>query len=291
MTTASTKTAAWLPPLRRCRAGRVLRFLVLAAMTVLAGYPLLWMLFSALREEGAVLAAPFALPLSPTLKNFAAVLRTGAFGRAYLNSLLITGGSVALAAAVAAMAAFAFSRLRLRGATLLFFIFLAGMMVPIHVTLIPLNRLLGPDGFGFKGTVWVLLGPYVGFALPVSILILRNAFDQVPDDLLDMARLDGCSDWGIFLHVALPLIRPALATVVIFNALTIWNEFAFALTLITEQADWTVPLALWRFKGEHGMFVARTCAALAVTVVPLLVLYVLAQRHIIRGLTAGAVKE
>jgi raffinose/stachyose/melibiose transport system permease protein len=104
--------------------------------------------------------------------------------------------------------------------------------------------------------------------------------------------MDGCSAWGLFWRVSLPLVRPALATVVVFNALTLWNEFAFALTLIRDDpAGYTLPLALVRFRGEHATEMARTCAALCVAVLPMLAVYALAQRHIIRGLTAGAVRE
>ena len=154
-----------------------------------------------------------------------------------------------------------------------------------------MNRLAGPAGLNIKDTSWALIGPYVGFALPISILILRGAFAEIAQDLADAARIDGCSAWGVFWHVAVPLSRPALATVAIFNFLTMWNEFAFALTLVNRGSLRTLPLALWQFQGEHGMYVSQTCAALCVAVLPVLLVYALAQKHIIRGLTAGALKE
>ena len=271
---------------------RALRYAVLITFLVLAGYPLVWMTFSALRPEGALRRAPFGLPLSPTLEPLRAVVTSGVFGRAYVNSLLVAGVSVAASVMAASLAAYAFARIRFRFKETCFLLFLAGMMVPIHVTLIPLNRLLGPDALRLKGTYFALIGPYVGFALPISILILRRAFEGVPVELEEAARIDGCGTWGIFWRVALPLVKPALATVIIFNFLTMWNEFAFALTLISEPALRTLPLALWEFRGdEQSLNLAQTCAALAVTVLPVLILYALAQRHIIRGLTQGAVKE
>ncbi|MBN2449864.1 MAG: carbohydrate ABC transporter permease [Lentisphaeria bacterium] len=269
---------------------RSLRYAVLLCFLVLTAYPLLWMALAAVRLEGDVQQNPFGIPTQVTLANLAAVLRSGIFGKAYLNSLLVCAAGVAAALACGAPAAFAFARLPFRGSQALFLTFLLGMMIPVHVTLIPLNRLLGSAGLGLKGTLWALIGPYAGFALPVTILILRGAFEAIPRDLLDAARMDGCGHWGTFRHVALPLARPAIATVVIFNFLSMWNEFAFALTLLDPRNP-TLPIAIARFKGEHDIEIARTCAALCVVVLPLLAVYCAAQRHIIRGLTAGAVKE
>jgi len=199
--------------------------------------------------------------------------------------------AVAISIGAAALAGYAFARGKFRGKELLFLLFLAGMMVPVHVTLIPLNRLMSAGPVRLKDTYFALIGPYAGFALPIGVLILRGAFEAVPRDLEDAARIDGCSHWGIFRHVGLPLVRPALATVIIFNFLTMWNEFAFALTLVSRPALRTLPLALWQFKGERDMNLGQMCAALCVAVVPALVVYALAQRHIIRGLTAGAIKQ
>ena len=270
---------------------KVLRQVVLLLFLVIAGYPLIWMGLTAVRSEGAVRRSPFGLPLRPTVRNLEVVLGSGGFGRAYLNSLIVSTGAVAATVVAASMAGYAFARLRFRGKEVVFFGFLAGMMVPVHVTLIPLNLLMGPRLLGLKDTHFALIGPYVGFALPISILILRGAFEGVPIELEEAARMDGCTTWGVFWRVALPLVRPALATVIIFNFLTNWNEFAFALTLLNDQAMHTLPLALWRFKGEHGMRLAQTCAAMCVAVAPVFLVYCLAQRHIIRGLTAGAIKQ
>lgn len=267
-----------------------LRHAVLAGFLLATAYPLAWMAMTAFRTEGDAQARPLGLPQQWVMTNLAEVLRSGEFSSAYANSLMLCTASVAIAVVLAALAAFAFAQLRFRGSHVLFLLFLVGMMIPVHVTLIPLNRLLGVDGLGIKGGLVALAGPYIGFALPISILILRGAFAALPPDLLDASRVDGCSAWGVFRHVALPLSRPALATVVIFNFLTMWNEFAFALTLLGPGCE-TLPLALTRFKGEHDIQITQTSAALVLVVIPLIIVYVFAQKHIIRGLTAGAVKE
>jgi raffinose/stachyose/melibiose transport system permease protein len=268
------------------------RRLALLVAFLVAAYPMFWMVVTSLRLEQDARRHPFSLLFSPTFDNLRAVFSSGLFGRAYLNSAIVAAVGVVLAVAFAACAAFAFAHCRFPGRQALFVLFLLGMMIPIHVTLVPLNQLLGPSGLRLKGTLWALIGPYVGFALPISILILRGAFETVPKQLLEAARIDGCSAWGVFRHVALPLVRPALATVVIFNALTMWNEFAFALTLLGPDCP-TLPLAITQFQsqGENANDLALTCAALAVSVLPLLLVYFAAQKHIIRGLTAGAVKQ
>ncbi len=267
-----------------------LRHAVLAGFLLVTAYPLVWMALTAFRTEGDAQARPLGLPRQWVMTNLAEVVRSGDFGSAYANSLMLCTAAVAGAVTLAALAAFAFAQLRFRGSHALFLLFLVGMMIPVHVTLIPLNRLLGVEGLGIKGGLTALAGPYIGFALPISILILRGAFAALPPDLLDASRVDGCSAWGVFRHVALPLSRPALATVVIFNFLTMWNEFAFALTLLGPGRE-TLPLALTQFKGEHDIQITLTSAALVLVVIPLIIVYVFAQKHIIRGLTAGAVKE
>lgn len=276
--------------MRRNSSTFILRHLLLTLFLLFTAYPMLWMALCAFRTEGDAQARPLALPTTLVLDNMANVLRNGSFGSAYINSLLLCTASVAVAVTFSALAAFAFAQMSFRGKNLLFYLFILGMMIPIHVTLIPLNRLLGSSGLGIKGGLMALAGPYIGFALPVSILILKGAFSSLPKDLLDAARVDGCNSIQVFLHVALPLSRPALATVVIFNFLTMWNEFSFALTLLGPGVR-TLTLALNDFKGEHDIMITQTSAALLLVVLPLIVVYVFAQKHIIRGLTAGAVKE
>lgn len=248
------------------------------------------MAMCAFRTEGDAQEHPLALPAQWTWDNMSNVLHSGSFGSAYINSLLLCTSAVIVAVVLASLAAFAFSQMHFKGKNALFYFFILGMMIPIHVTLIPLNRLMGSSGLGIKGGLLALAGPYIGFALPVSILILKGAFSSLPRDLLDAARVDGCSAMQVFFHVALPLSRPALATVFIFNFLTMWNEFAFALTLLGPGVR-TLTLALNDFKGEHDIMITQTSAALLMVVLPLLIVYVIAQKHIIRGLTAGAVKE
>ena len=266
----------------------ILRHLILLLFFLYSAYPLLWMFLCACRMEGEAQARPLALPRFWTFDNFLAVFRNPHFGRAYMNSLLLCTLCVAAVLVLASTASFAFAMMEFRWKRLLFFLFLLGMMIPVHVTLIPLNRMMGL--MGLKESLLPLAGPYIAFALPVSILILNGAFSQMPRELLDAARLDGCSAWTIFRKIALPMVRPALATVIIFNFLSMWNEFAIALTLLGPGTR-TLPLALNEFSGEYGVLLTQTCAALSLVIVPILLVFVFAQKQIVNGLAAGALKQ
>ncbi|HIE52546.1 MAG TPA: carbohydrate ABC transporter permease [Armatimonadetes bacterium] len=263
-------------------------YLVALGTLLLAGFPLLWMGYTALKTNAQISANVWALPHPPTGENLVQAWQSGGFRRAYFNSLLVAVLAGLMAALFSAGAGYAFARLRFRGREVLFYLFLAGMVLPIHITLIPLYTLL--ERLGLRNTYGALLGPYTAFALPVSILILRGFFAGLPRELEEAAVLDGCSVWGRFWRLALPLSRPAMATVVIFNFVAMWNELVFALTFIDRPHLRTLPLALMEFSAEHGWDLAGVNAALVLAVYPALGVYFLAQRHIIRGLTAGALQ-
>jgi raffinose/stachyose/melibiose transport system permease protein len=254
---------------------------------VLFGYPLVWMVLTSFKTVPEVEAGAWSLPGRLQLDNYRLVFaaREGRFGRYYLNSAVVSGVSVTLGCLAAAAAAYAFARMRFRGKEVLFFVLLGGMMIPVHVTLVPLYHL--SVWLGVRQTVLALIGPYIGFALPVSVFILRGFFEALPREVEDAARLDGCGPAGVFWRVALPLAAPALATVVVLNFVYMWNEFVFALTL-TGGASTTLPVGIWQVSSNFGAHVPAVTTGLTVGVVPGLVVYFLAQRHIVRGMTAGA---
>lgn len=282
-------------------AAAVLRYLVLLTALAVTVLPVVWMFYTAGKTSEEVTRSRWALPTQFRWANFGKVFDVpeGAgflesarrvlhsrFGRYFLNSLWISALAVTLSTAAAALAGFAFARLRFAAAALIFVVFLLGMMIPVHITLVPLVQL-----FGRWYAPAVLVVVYAAFALPISIFVLRGFFRQIPVELEEAARIDGCSTWGVFWHVCLPLARPALAVVVIYNFVTIYNEFIFALVFLKRTADKTLPIGLMDFSGPEGAAdVPLRCAAMVCAMLPMLLIYVLAQRHIIRGLTAGAVK-
>ena len=266
----------------------VARYVVLLVFAIVAAYPLVWMFVTALRTRTEVTRDKWALPASPTLDNFRQILTSYDFPRFILNSLVVVGSAVILTMAAAALAAFVFARMRFRGRSVAFYLILAGMMIPVHIVLIPLVKIAA--FMGIRDTHVVLILTYVAFSLPVSVVILRGFFEGIPVELEEAARIDGCSDFGVFLHVMLPLAKPALAVVAIFNTITLWNEFVFALVLLDPPRLWTIPLGIFNLSEQYGVDLTLACAAMSVAVLPVLIAYFIAQKHIIRGLTSGAVK-
>jgi len=272
--------------------GRILRKLVLYAVlvvfVVVAVYPVFWMFTCALKTRAEVSRDKWGLPESWAWENFHRVVFEHRFARYIVNSGIVTVSAVLVTLIAAALAGFVFARTRFRGRSFLFYVFLGGMMIPVHIVLIPLLKI-----FGFlrlADTHAALVMSYVAFSLPVSIFILRGFFEGVPAELEEAARIDGCSAAGVFWHVMLPLARPALAVVTIFNFVTLWNEFIFALTLLNSDRLFTIPLGMFEFYEEYSIQIPLVCAALSISVLPMLVLYFFAQKHIIRGLTSGALK-
>ncbi len=265
-------------------------YLVAVFFAVIFGYPLMWMVLSSFKTMQEMVQNVWALPQHVTFVNYSDMLHNESFLRYFQNSLIVVLISVPILTLISAMAAYVFARIRFRGRELLFYIFLAGTMIPIHVTLIPLYTLL--RDLRWLNTLNALIVPFVGFNLPVSIFILRDFFSKIPLELEEAARIDGCSTARIFWKIALPLARPALVTVILLSVVAAWNDYLFALAFVGGNNDaYTLPLGVLAMVKSFGtvhfdrMFTVLTLAAF-----PVLALYFLSQRQIIKGITAGAVK-
>ena len=277
---------------RRMRVARLssqtLKYTFLLVYLVIAVFPLIWLFYNSLKTMPEIMNSTFALPQSFNLDNYVKIWTGGRFPRYYLNSIFVSAVSVLGIVAFSTMAGYVFSRIRFRMREVLFYFFLAGMMIPVQVTLIPnfimLRSLKQLDSY------LAMILPYIAFGLPVSIYIMRTFFEEIPVELEDAARMDGCSFSGIFWRIMLPLARPAVATIVIYNFFAAWNELIFALTFINNPKYRTIPLGLMDFVGQFEVNLAFIFAALISAVLPLLLVYFFAQRQIIGGITAGAVK-
>lgn len=259
--------------------------LVYALVTL---YPLIWLFLSAFKTNDESFSRPFQLPLNWKLDNFIRAWEVSDMGLAVLNSLIVTVVALILTLVVGALAAYVLSRFQFRLKLLVMGVFLLGMLIPIHSTLVPLFILM--NKVHLMNTYWALIFPYTAFELPIAIFITQAYMSTFPKEIEEAAMIDGSSHWGIFRKIMLPLSMPALATVAILAFLRYWNEFSFALVLINKPALKTLPLSLSMFSTGYMTDYKLTMAALAISVIPTIIVYLIFQKHIMKGMIAGAVK-
>lgn len=287
---AQAETVAQSPahPLRRYRIGRLVRQLVLAVAAILALYPVWFMVSTAFKGNEQYLDDTYGFPWPLDIGNFSDALRGGEFFTWLKNSAILSVGAVILATAFAALAAFAIARMRFRGRNTLLSINVALMIVPPVVMLIPLFTLY--TQFSMVSTYWGVIIIYAGLTLPLSVYLLTNFFRAIPRELFESAAMDGASNLRILLRIVLPLSMPALVTLVVVNALWVWNELLIALVFLPDEAKRTLMVGVTVFQGRYNLDVPLTMAGMVLASIPMFILYVFGQRFFIRGLTAGAVK-
>lgn len=283
----SPKLAA-VPPARRGSrwkklnyAGGLAGWLWLAVIII----PVYYVVITSLKTSAGYFAQnPLALPASPTLENYRMVLEAD-FAKYFLNSAIITLGAVIPAVAVSFMASFAIVRGNSRFLRFTNGLFLLGLAIPLQATIIPIYLMI--IRLNLYDTLLALILPSIAFAIPLTVLILSNFIRDVPNELFESMRLDGCSEWQTMWRLALPLTKPAIVTVGIYNALGVWNGFLLPL-ILTQSPDLRVlPLALWSFQGQYSVNIPAVLASVVLTTLPILVLYIVGRRQLLSGLTAG----
>lgn len=253
-----------------------------------AGAPFLFMVLSTFKEQFEILTSGvFALPKSFYTDNYVAVL-SGQFWSYFRNSVLVVGISLVLLLFISACAAYPLSRFRFKLNKPIFGIIVAAMSVPIHVTLIPV--FIMTTTIGLYDTVWALVGPYVAFNLPISVFILTTFMGGIPKELEEAADIDGCGKYRTFFSIMLPLSKSGLATLAIYNAVNMWNEFSFALVLTQSVQNRTLPLAIWEYQGQYTNNIPMIMAVLTLSVIPMIIAFIIGQDKLIKGMMAGAVK-
>jgi ABC-type glycerol-3-phosphate transport system permease component len=289
MSSLLEKTVAW-PRVRRW-----LALLPLGLLTVVLLGPFVWTLMMSFRRSNEIFANPYGLPIPFRLDNYAyALLPEGAGGFGFLNnmlnSVLVVVPALVIVTTITTMAAYVFGRKRFDfpGRGIVFIFIFLSMFFPPQVTVLSLFQLA--IGYGLYNSLWALILVYPASAIAFNTYILRAFFAQIPTEIEDAARIDGCGDWQMFWRVMFPIARPAIATTLIFNFNGFWNEFLYALTLVTKPEMATVPLASFRWVGENFLDVGGLAAGLVISIAPIVVLYVLLSEQFMRGMSAGAVK-
>ena len=266
----------------------VVRWAVIVAGSLIYLFPLIDALGTAIKANGTSITDLSIIPARPQWSNFTYVVQQTSLPTYFKNSTIITGLTVLLVVGFGALAGFAFSRLEFPLRRALYIVFLCGLMIPVVVIVVPLFQMVRL--FGLFNTYGALVGPYAALGLPFSIMVSRSFFDGIPGALEDSARIDGCTNWRIFLSVMLPMAKPALIAVAVLQAVSSWNEFLLALLFMTHDDMRTVPLAIIPFIGQFGNQTEYMFATLLLISVPPLVLFVLLQRYFQVGLTTGSIK-
>jgi len=261
---------------------------VLFANAVLVLAPMVIMGLSAFKTTQEIFQNPVGLPASWRLDNFSRVWVQAHFAQYFRNSVVVTVASVVIILALGAMAVYALGRFRFKVNDLLYLYFLSGLMLPIRLGIIPLFILM--RDLGLLNTHWALILIYAASGLPSAVFILTGFFRTLPSDLDSAARIDGAGEWLIFRRIMLPLVRPAVVIVAIYNLIPVWNDFFFPLVFIQSDRLKTLPLGMTAFFGQYYTDWATLFAGLTLAALPVIALYVLLSQHFIRGLTAGAVK-
>jgi raffinose/stachyose/melibiose transport system permease protein len=267
----------------------ILRHALLISICLLVISPVLTAILGSVRTTGEFLTTPFGLPQSGIhWENYTGILESQDFWVSLRNSALITFGVTVLNVAFACMLAFVFSRMRFAGRDILYNILAVGLLIPIVAAILPI--FIQIRQFGLINSLWGVILPLVAFGLPSSVAILRAHFVQIPIELEEASYLDGCSHFRFFIHILLPLSRPAITTVAVLQMIIGWNEYLVPLLVLNDTKAWPLTLGLQQFQGEHGTDWASLMAYVTLLIVPALAFYFVAQRYIVTGLTGGELK-
>lgn len=269
-------------------AGLSARYLICVVVSIFMLIPILTAFLGALKTTAELENTPFSLPTVWHWENLTSVLSQGAFWQALENSLIVTTSTVVLLLVAACPAAFVFARMAFRGREVVFNVILIGLLLPFAMAILPLYITL--RNLQLLNTLWAVILPQAAFALPPTILILRNFFRAIPGELEDATYIDGGTHIDFFWRILLPLARPSLAVIVMLNVVTSWNNFLLPLIVLNDSSLWTVPLGIMQFQGEHATDWASVMAYVSLMMIPALIFYLFAERHLIAGLMAGSVK-
>jgi raffinose/stachyose/melibiose transport system permease protein len=261
---------------------------VLAGLLIISLFPFYWMVMNSLKSQGEIFSNPLGLPGAFRFENYLRAWTKANLPVAFANSLFVAAMTVLIVVVCAAPAAYALSRLRFAGQAFFLTVFVSGLIVAPESVLIPLFNAYSE--LGLINSPWSIILTHAAFGLPLAVFLFWGFFRDLPKELQEAARIDGCSDWSFFTRIVLPLSKPVLGSVIIFTSLASWNEYLFALTFLRDNASKTLPVRLQVFFGQFATNWPLLFAALVMATFPIILLYLFMQRSFVRGLTAGAVK-
>jgi raffinose/stachyose/melibiose transport system permease protein len=262
-------------------------YIAISVAALIWSSPLFILFFTALKSANDFAQnGTFSLPQTIELSNFAKAWDIG-IRTYFMNSLVLTLIKVPTGVFICSLAAFALTKMRLRGAQVIFTIFVLGLVVPMQMTLVPLTTLY--RHLGLIDSLPGLFFLYLGFGLPLGILILRGYFRSIPDEMIEAAFIDGCSWWDVYWRIVMPVSKPAIVSLLILDGISTWNEFILAQIFIRTQTNRTLPLGVVQFSTEFSTAYELLAAGQIITIMPLILLYLFFQRYFVQGM-AGAIK-
>ncbi len=268
----------------------VILWLALVVIALLWITPFVFITFTSLKTAAQIAqTSPFSPPVTPAWENFSKAWVKGNFSSAVFNSAMITIIKVPLGLFISSMAAYSLSRIEFRGQRIIYLLILFGTMIPFQVMLAPIFGVVN-DFHLINSYVGVIL-PYLAFGVPYQVFILYGFFKEVPRELSEAAQIDGASHFTIFWRIFLPLSLPVLSALLILDFVATWNEFAMALVILQDNRMWTLPLSLMSFQTQFSRDYGQLNAAIIMTVLPAVIVYMIFQRYFVSGLTSGAIKE
>ncbi|MEI6303830.1 MAG: carbohydrate ABC transporter permease [Betaproteobacteria bacterium] len=270
------------------RLKQVVLLTFLCIYTAFAAGPFVWVAIMSLRTTTEISRNHYGLPEMFHWEKFPDAWFNSNYNIYFTNSALVVFSAVVILTLIGAMAAHCFARYRFRLNRLLYFVIFSTIIFPPQITVIALFQILVQ--YGLYNSLFGLTLVYVAFQLPITIYILETFFARIPNDLFEAARMDGYSEWAIFWRVSLPIALPALATTIILNTILLWNEFLYAVVLITDEDKRTLPLGIQRFMGDQLEDIGMIATGLMIAIIPVVAIYAFFSERLIQGMTAGAVK-
>jgi raffinose/stachyose/melibiose transport system permease protein len=265
---------------------------VLAVLSLAVLFPFYLVIVTALKDPQRMLENPLGLPTGPpTSWNwgvFSQAWREGHFGTYFMNSVYVVVPTVIAVLSFSMLAAYAFATMRFRGRRVLFITLVAGLTIPLEVLVTPLFYQM--VDLHLINTLWAVMLPQIAILLPFGVLLLWAFIRDLPSELMDAGRMDGCGSFRLLTRVVLPLCRPVLLSLLVFTFMWTWNQFLLPLIMIQAEGARTLPLGLTFFQGQYISEFNLIMAGVTISVIPILIVYVVFQRHIIRGVSTGAVK-
>ena len=270
------------------RLQHIFTYVVLTVWSVIVLFPIWTLVINSFKPQKQIFKDPFGLPDTFTLDGYREAWNTGRFDLYFINTIIVTVIALGLILFIGSMAAYALAKWKSPVANVLYIFFIAGLMIPIRLGTLDLVRLI--KALHLQDTYWSLIPVYVAMGMPIATFVLTAFIKELPGEMFEAAKIDGASEWQVYSRIVLPLMRPAMATVAIFNMIKIWNDFWFPLVFIRAEESRTVALGVSLLFGQYRTDWTRALAVLSLAAVPMLILYILLAREFIKGLTAGAVK-